>query len=414
MYPQKELNYIRDLAKKTAEHAYSDIINKRRKLWASHNSLQPGRPLFHVRSIPGWDFMKSSDYFCSDTYLRNLEYKFLIDQYRMKLADDYITEPFMTIRAAVKTNPDGVWGLSSKLGEKSTDFGAAAFNPSIINESDIERLNVADYEIDEIETSRQYNKMHEIFHDILKIDIDRQGALCSIWNSDISTMLARLRGLEQIMLDVYDRPEWFHKLLSFMRDNILKNIDQTQAAGGFALINHENQSMPYSEELAPPKVNAHGVNTSELWGFFASQEYTTFSTPHFDEFMLQYQIPIIERYGLSAYGCCEDLTHKISVLRRIKNLRRIAVTPWANTKLCAEQIGKDYVLSWRPNPSDAVSRGIDETFIRSELREVFDIFDSNSCVFDITLKDVETVAGDPNSIIQWCSVVRDEINKRYC
>jgi hypothetical protein len=55
-------------------------------------------------------------------------------------------------------------------------------------------------------------------------------------------------------------------------------MDQTEAAGGFALINHQNQSMPYCEELAPPKVGVHGVKPSELWCFIASQEYTTFST----------------------------------------------------------------------------------------------------------------------------------------
>jgi hypothetical protein len=101
------------------------------------------------------------------------------------------------------------------------------------------------------------------------------------------------------------------------------------------------------------------------------------------------------------------------VLRKIKNLRRIAVTPWADTRLCAEQIGKDYALSWRPNPSGAVSRGVDEDFVRGELRGVFDIFDANGCVFDIMLKDVETVSGDAGAIIKWCEIVRDEINKRY-
>ena len=85
-----------------------------------------------------------------------------------------------------------------------------------------------------------------------------------------------------------------------------------------------------------------------------------FTVPLFDEFMLQYQLPIMAEYGLVAYGCCEDLTRKIDVLRQIRNLRRIAVTPVADVRRCAEQIGTDYVISWRPNPTDMVCAGWDD------------------------------------------------------
>ena len=375
--------------------------------------MRPGRPLFHVRSIPVQQVIDGSEYRCTDSYLRKLEQTFLLNQYRMKLADDTIIEPFLTVRAAVKINPEGIWGLPAQLGEAPAKFGAAAYAPSIIEESDIERLHVADYEIDEQETALRYEQLADVLGDIIDVDVDRQGALCAMWCLDISTLLAQMRGLEQIMWDIYDRPEWLHKLLAFMRDHILKHMDQTEAAGGFSLINHVNQTMPYCEELAPPKAGVHGVKPSELWGFCASQETTTFGAEHFDEFMLQYQIPIIERFGLSAYGCCEDLTHKIDLLRRIKNLRRIAVTPWSNIRRCAEQIGKDYIVSWRPNPSSAVSHGVDESFVRNELQQAFDIFDANGCMFDINLKDVETVSGDAGALIRWCQIVRDEIEKRY-
>ena len=56
-----------------------------------------------------------------------------------------------------------------------------------------------------------------------------------------------------------------------------------------------------------------------------------------DEFLFQYQIPIMEHFGLVHYGCCEDLTRKIDMLRQLKNLRSIAVTPAANLRKCAGQ-----------------------------------------------------------------------------
>lgn len=133
----------------------------------------------------------------------------------------------------------------------------------------------------------------------------------------------------------------------------------------------------------------------------------------FNEFLLQYQIPILEKYGMNAYGCCEDLTNKISYLKKIPNLRRIAVTPFSNIKKCAEQIGKDYILSWRPSPSLMVSRGLDEDYVRGFMRENFEVFKENGNYFDITLKDVETVNHNPLTINRWVEIVREEIARFY-
>jgi len=256
-------------------------------------------------------------------------------------------------------------------------------------------------------------RMQDAVGGILDIAVDRQGELCCMWQNDIATNLAKLRGLEQLMWDVYDSPEWLHELAGWMRDRILETIEQTENAGGFRLINHQNQAMPYCRELEAPSARDKPVSTKQLWGYMAAQEFTTFGPDMFDEFMFHYQQPIIEKYALAAYGCCEDLTKKIDILRRLKNLRRIAVSPFANFERCAEQIGGDYVLSWRPNPSSACSRGVDEDFVRRDLRRVMDVCDANDCKWDITLKDLETTAGDPEAIIRWTAIIRDELDRRY-
>jgi len=112
---------------------------------------------------------------------------------------------------------------------------------------------------------------------------------------------------------------------------------------------------------------------------------------------------------MSAFGCCENLTGVIPYLRRIKNLRRIAVSPFAETRKCAEQIGKDYIVSWRPDPASMISTGLNEDFVRKYMREHFAIFKGNGNYFDITLKDVETVAHQPQNIKRWTEIVREEI-----
>ena len=125
--------------------------------------------------------------------------------------------------------------------------------------------------------------------------------------------------------------------------------------------------------------------------------------------MFQYQRPIMEHFGLVHYGCCEDLTRKIDMLRRVPNLRRIAVSPFADAARCAEQIGSDYVLSYRPSPADMVSYGFDPERIRSILGR--DLTACRGCHVDVTLKDVETVQGDSGRVRNWVGLTREVIDR---
>lgn len=409
-----ELQRIKDLAKETYEYAVSDEMERRRRLWTDHNSLIFTRPPIYIRAIPFGEYPESKELYCTDPYLRALESQFLLNRYRMRIAkDDTIIEPWITVQADVKQNPLGVYGLPAELEEKTGGAICARFNPVLLEEDDIKKLSVLPYEVDEEETAKRYARAYDAVGGILGIAVDRQAPLCRMWNNDISTAIAKLRGLEQIMWDAYDDPDWIKGLAEWMRDRILEHIDQTEAAEGFRLNNHQNQAMPYCRELEPPSASDKPVKAKQLWGYMAAQEYTTFGPKMFEEFMFRYQKPIIERYGLSAYGCCEDVTQKIDIIKTIKNLRRIGVSPFSDPIKCAERIGGDYILSYRPNPSAACSRGVDESFVVNELNRVADAFDANGCKWDITLKDLETTTGDPQSIITWTGIVRDFLDKRY-
>ena len=99
------------------------------------------------------------------------------------------------------------------------------------------------------------------------------------------------------------------------------------------------------------------------------------------------------------------------MLRQIPNLRRIAVSPFSDAGKCAEQIGEDYVLSYRPSPADMVSYGFDEGRIRSILTR--DLEATKGCHVDVTLKDVQTVESDPDRIRNWVALTRKVINEVY-
>lgn len=409
MSNKKDIKILRDLAKKYLDICNKEIQKERRELWRKHNSLERTRPLIYVRWFAAWHEVPESKLECEDPFYRRHE-NFLRQMiFQDTIGDDYVFEPWITQRASYITPPEGFWGVKIKHIPSPKPGGAWKFNPPIKKLEDISKLVKPHHVIDEEATARSVAKLQDAVGDILEVNVDR-APIYRVWHADISTDLAHLRGLGQVMWDMVDNPEWLHELLSFMSDGVLTTHEEAEKVGDWHLCNHENQAMSYSLELPDPKANSESVRREKLWYFVAAQEMAQVSPEMHDEFILRYQLPIIAKFGLVAYGCCEDLTHKIKYLKKIPNLRRIAVTPWADVRKCAEQIQQDYVFSWRPNPSENICCGFNPDHIRKIVRNAMEA--SEGCHVDITLKDVQTIEHRPDNLREWVKIVR-EITDEY-
>lgn len=410
---KNDIKILRDLAKEYMDTANKEIQCERRKLWSSHNSFIETPVPIYIRAFAWREIMPYKDLKCESIGGRYYEDFFRMMKFRDTIGDDFIIEPWITMPSVFKRSHAKRWSDEPvELGEKPMTGGAAAFKPILNELGDFDKLITPSHEIDKQKTMENYEKLNDLLGDIVPIDIDTKPQYF-MWSADLSTDIAKLRGLEQIMWDVYDNPEFLHKILSHMQKSVLKVHEEAEKAGDWHLSANQNQAMAYADELEWPEANSKSVKRSQLWGYMASQEYTLFSPDDYFEFMLQYQIPILEKFGLSAYGCCEDLTKKIPHLKKIKNLRRLAVTPFCDVRECAEQIGSDYIASWRPDPSAVISRGLDEDYVRGLTRESLEIFKQNNCSVDVTLKDVETIMYQPENIKKFVKIVREEAEKIY-
>ena len=404
MENNKDLNIVRNLAEKYMKICDKDIQEERRNLWRDHNSLIKTRPLVLVGFPPGE--IPECQPQCQDPFFRQYEQQFLNRLYQDKIGDDHIFEPWLTIRAAFS---HGGWGTGVKWIRPAEKGGAARFDNPLKELDDISKLVKPRHVINGEETERRLNRLREAIGDIIEVDVDR-GPAYRVWSADISTDLMYLRGLERMMWDMSDNPEWLHGLLKFMMEGVSSTHEEAEANGDWSLTSQENQAQTYAHELADPKPNSRPVQRKQIWGFFAAQEFAQVGPEKYYEFLLQYQIPIMEKFGLVAYGCCEYLTHKIKYLKKLPNLRRIAVTPWADVSKCAEQIQQDYVFSWRPNPSDMICCGFDPDHIRKVVKDVMEA--AKGCHVDITLKDTQTYQNQPDRGIKWLKIVR-EITDNY-
>jgi hypothetical protein len=412
MNNQQDILVLRELASKYAEISAKPVQEERRRLWTAHNSLQPTRvPIlltFGMHNIWCREVFGDSAMECKDPFFREQERNLRQLLFHDTLGDDYILEPWLTLHASLKNKPENLWGVDAVTilpsEERAHHF---SYKPVIRTWDQLNQLVIPHHLINERLSAENFERLSEAIGDIIAINFDRSPIFQSFF-ADISSQMAYLRGLEQMMVDMYDSPHELHQLAAFLRDGVLAAQAEGEQNGDWSLTSQENQQMCYCTELEKPRLNSGPRSRKELWCHISAQEFTLVSPAMHNEFLLQYQIPIAEKFGLVAYGCCENLTNKIELLRKIKNLRVIAITPTANVRRCADQIGQDYVFSWRPNPANMISCGFDEDQIGRLLRQGLD--DAKGCRVHIHLKDVETVEGDLTRMPRWVQIARQAAN----
>jgi hypothetical protein len=147
-----------------------------------------------------------------------------------------------------------------------------------------------------------------------------------------------------------------------------------------------------------------------MWGFAESQETTQVSpdhfADHFEEFVFPYQLPILDRFGLNCYGCCEPLHLRWHVVKKFPRLRRISVSPWADPEKMAEYLSNNYIFSMKPNPAALAVPALDEDWVRKGLRQALDI--TRGCCVEVIMKDNHTIGRNPENVIRWCRIAREE------
>jgi hypothetical protein len=276
--------------------------------------------------------------------------------------------------------------------------------------ADLNLLKFREPEVDREFTIRKLDLAKDLFGDILKVSSKVGGGYW--WTCGLSATAINLVGLEEFMLYMYDEPEGLHRLMAFLRDEQLNYIQWFEKEGLLSDNNREScigsGGLGYTHEL--PVRNRKPdefVLLRYCWGFAESQETVSVSPEMFAEFVLPYQLPLMEKFGLNSYGCCEPIENRLSYVKTIPRLRRISVSPWADQEKCAEIIGRDYVYSRKPNPS-LISVSFNEPAIREDLKKTLAV--AGHLNLEIVLKDLHTVQNEPLRLQRWVNIAREEIN----
>ncbi|MGQ9607868.1 MAG: hypothetical protein ACUVWN_01070 [bacterium] len=402
-----EREYLRILATKVLEISSDVDQENKRNLWYQHNQLKSKKPLLLVFPEDSWieiigeDKLQIKDPFWRqwEWYLRHLIYR------HEKLKDDFVIEPELYIRKVMHI---GGWGMSAQYISSGQEKGACRWDPPLREPNEISKLRHPTVMVDENATQRAFSAVSEVFSDLLNVSV-----YCALPHANMIGEATMLRGIEQIMLDMYERPQWLHQLMKFISDGILNIVNFLEENGHLSLNNrnHYNDSggIGYSYELPAPGFDGKHVRLCDLWGFGVAQELAWVSPGQHEEFLLNYQLPILERCGLNAYGCCESYENKFDMLkRRIPRLRRVSVSPWCDIEKAANELQDKYIFSWKPNPA-MVSVNFNPGHIRKYIRRTLDI--AKGCVLEIILKDTFTIEKEPERLEIWTKITREEIER---
>jgi len=395
-----EKTIIRELASEYLEAACSPAQQSSNWRMLDTNDLKIVRPPVLIDEIP-WHELESNPELvcrCEDEYARGHEKAMRRALFAKKyFRTDVLMRPYIDICYGFDVNPVGVERqeiISAEKGKRFEDMLSDESSSDLINEAVITRRT----DLDEV----RMNRALDLFGDSIPIKFVGPATMHSpIWDR-----INFLRGVGPIYEDLYDRPEHLHRIMR-------KLMDREIAIADFIDKEINAPCDPYDLHCTPGMISGRGASGLKgMWFRGMAQLFSCISPAMFQEFELDYIKPLAERCAYTYYGCCEPLHDRLEVLKKIKNLRKLGVSPWADVDSSAEQIGGAYVYARKPNPAHVAIR-TDPDVVRKETEDTVKACIRYGCPLEFVLKDITTVSGDVRNLIVWAETVSEVLDAYY-
>jgi len=410
---QHDLDILRRLAEWQVEIARCPVNLERKALWYKHDAGRAGRPLIlaeefgirdEVSPLPALE--------CESTWAQVIEgrLRFIIYQFEV-LKDDHVVEPYFNINWRVHVSNYGAQPVEH-TGHNEGRMASKRWDPPILDlDKDFDKLNPRTYSVDREATLARKERLEKVFGDILPVRI--RGAYW--WSMGMTEFAMKLHGLENLMRDTLENPEGVHRLMTFLRDDYIAFAEWLEKEGLLTLNNEDDYvgsgTVGYTHDLPQSgKQDGDQVKMKDLWVLLESQETVGVGPRQFEELFFPYQFSIAERFGKCYYGCCEPVDKRWHIIKRIPNLARVSVSPWADEEFMAQELGSDYVYCRKPNPTLISTEHFDEDAIRADLRHTLTV--ARNCRVELVMKDVHTLNNQPWRLPRWVEIARqvaDEI-----
>ena len=402
------LNELRKLAREYYEQAMTPVNTERMMLHRAVNDLKMQRPVVLIDEIPFHElnFDGSLDLWCTDPVLRTAE-----DFMRKKLFQwkyfpaDMVLEPYILLSKVIHNSGIGVAKQDDQLfvNEEKKGIAAHMYHDQLATPEDLEKIKLPVVTYDKKETMAQYTKLAEAIGDIIPVKIVGYGCYSAPWD-----MISELRGVNNLLIDLVEEPEFSHQIVSKIYECEESRIRQMEEQD---LLELNPYSLHCTAALCSDLAKDYDggrVLRKHIWGRGMAQIFSSVSKEMHEEFDINYMKNLMSHFGLNYYGCCEPLDKKMDIVEKLPNLRKVSITPWADVDVAAEAIGKKYVLANKPNPA-SVSMKLDEDTLKKEIGRTLAAVKRNGCSCDIVLKDISSAGHDVNNLVRWEKIVMEMV-----
>ena len=401
---------LRALAGEIAGIAALDVQEETRRLYRGVNDLKMIRPVVLLDELP-WNQLNGDGELtlsCEDPFLRDVERNMRRTLYKWKhCRGDMLVEPFYVLDRVIEIGDMGIETKETTLAsDGDNNIISHHYEDQLSTFESLERLHVPEIRVDDALTEARRALLDDIFGDLLPIRLRgiSSAGFYKPWDD-----LARWRGVQSIYMDLVDEPELMHATVRKLLD-IHKALLQKEEDMGLL-----DPYMPVLHCTAglvsdlPGEIVDGRVTRKNLWGRGTAQAFGSVSPAMTDEFEIEYAKEFFDGFGLLYYGCCEPLHDKIDIVKKLPNLRKLSITPWANVRRSAEQMGADYVLSRKPNPAAVAVPVLDEAALRRDILETLTVCRENGTPCEFILKDISSVNYNPMNLTNWERVVMETV-----
>jgi hypothetical protein len=402
--PAADLATIRELASRVAEVAALPVQRETIKLWEDLNGLRPQRPMVQIDEVPWHELRDDPDLqgVCTDPFARGLEATLRQTLYQWNhMRCDMVVEPYVDISKVINHSGFGISITEDTINQGEGDAIASHhYSDQIPDEEALDRLRPAEIELDVEATAAVEARAHECLDGILDVRMQGLSPWFAMWDD-----VEQLRGTEDILYDLIDRPEFLLKIAERMTDIRLAELETLETKGllGWGL-DRVHCTGAHTDELPKAGFDVAKPRAIDNWTFGMAQLFVSVSDEMWAEMEVPSAIRYYSRFGLGYYGCCDPLHNRVKWIRQIPGIRKISMSAWSNITVGAENIGPDFVFSRKPNPALVAMDDWVPGLVERDFREVLEVTKANGCPVEFTLKDVSTCRRDPRRLWEWAEL----------
>ena len=393
---------LTDLVQQACALWASPEQDRRRRLWADHfngrtTEVPVSCAMFQGSQDLVWQQILPDETFVhKEGMARTLEVHLRHRLWRAEhIPDDTPLDPTFALWGLPPLAPDELWGVPLAFESTGQPGGAYKPVPPLQDPADIAKLRAPSFRVDEMAVARQREQGHDLIGEALPV-VARADAL----HNGPFEWAVRLRGMDNLLLDVYDRPEWLKELMAFLQAAIVRYHREREAAG---LVH-----VPTERALHSPWDDCPAGEEGRLaagWGYLHAQSAASYGPRTYAEFVQPFNVDIARLFGKVYYHGCEDLTQKVEIIRDLPNLREFHVSPWSQVAPIAEALPEHVSMEVHSHPTNVLFLwGAKE--MREELLGL--TRGAGDHAFNLKLCDIQTINADGGqALITWSEVAKE-------